>query len=37
MLWSAGGSYTTMLVALALIGAVGAATYWTATREAGAS
>ena len=37
MLWSAGGSYTTMLVALAAIGAVGAATYWTATREAGAS
>jgi MFS family permease len=37
MLWSTGESYTPMLLALAAIGAIGAATYWMATREGGAS
>jgi len=37
MLWSVSDAYLPMLVGLAAIGAIGAATYWAATREADAS
>ena len=37
MLWSVSDAYMPMLVGLAAIGAIGAATYWAATREADAS
>jgi MFS family permease len=37
MLWSLDGSYAPMLIGLAAIGGLGAAGYWAATRETGAS
>jgi hypothetical protein len=37
MLWSLDGSYAPMLVGMAAIGGLGAAGYWAATRQPGAS